>query len=75
MLIDDPKPLPEPKKEEAPPTPELTADEKAADAQADDLLNQIKDVAANIKTAGADADPEAQTKALDALSKIQLMQT
>jgi len=76
VAFDDPKPLPEPVKEEAPETPvEPTADDKAADAQADALLDQIKDVAANIKTAGVDGDPDAQTKALDMLSKISLLQT
>lgn len=76
VAFDDPKPLPEPVKEEAAPVaPEPTMDDKAADAQADALLDQIKDVAANIKTAGADADPDAQTKALDMLSKISLLQT
>ena len=77
VAFDDPKPLPEPVKDEASPDApvELSPDDKAADAQADALLDQIKDVAANIKTAGVDGDPDAQTKALDMLAKISLLQT
>jgi len=38
-------------------------------------LDNIKDIASNIKTAGNDGDEDAQTKALDLLAKMNLLQT
>ena len=52
---------------------EAPEDNAAIDAQADELLDQIKAAANNIKQAEG-GDVNAQTEALDALSKINLLQ-